>query len=59
MPAPSLGEAEGLSEESVASCDTLLTVSKDRFDREPAGELEPSKAQLLDAALGFALEIIY
>jgi mRNA interferase MazF len=54
-----LGPEEGLSEESVANCDSLLTLPKDRFDREPIGALGPAKVPRLDAAVRFALGIIY
>lgn len=53
----SLGAEEGLPEECAASCDNLLTLPKDRFERSPAGALGPQKIIELDRALRFALEI--
>jgi mRNA interferase MazF len=54
-----LSELEGLPEESVASCDNLLTVPKQAFDEEPVGRLDISRSMELDEALRFALEEIY
>jgi mRNA interferase MazF len=54
-----LGPQQGLPEECVASCDNLLTIPKDRFDRSPVGELGVDKIIELDGALRFALEINY
>lgn len=52
-----LGLDHGLPEESVAGCDNLLTVPKERLDPEPVGWLEAGKVVELDQALRFALEI--
>ena len=41
------------------SCDDLLAVPKDRFERSPVGLLGPDKIIELDRALRFALEISY
>ncbi len=54
-----LGPDQGLPEECAANCDNLLTVPKDRFDRERAGELGIRKVMELDRALRFALEISF
>lgn len=54
-----LGSEQGLPEECAASCDGLLTVPKDRFERPPVGVLSPDKGIELDRALRFALEISY
>lgn len=54
-----LGREEGLPEESAATCDNLLTVPKARMEADPAGALDPSRTPELDAALRFALGIIY
>ncbi|MQB01678.1 MAG: type II toxin-antitoxin system PemK/MazF family toxin [Actinobacteria bacterium] len=54
-----LGPEQGLPEECAASCDNLLTVPKDKFERSPVGFLDPDKIIELDRALRFALEINY
>lgn len=54
-----LGTEQGLPEDCAASCDNLLTVPKDRFERSAVGSLDPQKAMELDGALRFALEISY
>ena len=54
-----LGPEQGLPEECAASCDNLLTVPKDRFERSPVGVLAAHKMIELDRALRFALEISY
>lgn len=54
-----LGTQEGLPEESVASCDNVLTVPKDSLDAEPLGEIGVEKIPVLDRALRFALEISF
>lgn len=54
-----LGKQEGLPEECVASCDNLLTVSKDALDEEPLGEIGVDKTLETDRALRFALEISF
>lgn len=54
-----LGPDQGLAEECVANCDNLLTVPKNRLDREPVGELGIRKVMELDRALRFALEISF
>lgn len=54
-----MGPDQGLPEECAASCDNLLTVPKDRFERSPVGVLAPDKVIELDRALRFALEINY
>ncbi len=54
-----LSQVEGLAEESVGSCDNLLTVPKQVFDQDPVGCLDVSRLPELDSALRFALEILY
>jgi mRNA interferase MazF len=54
-----LGSEQGLPEECAASCDSLLTVPKDRLERSPVGVLGPDKIIELDRALRFAVEINY
>jgi mRNA-degrading endonuclease toxin of MazEF toxin-antitoxin module len=51
-----LARSHGLREPSVANCDWLLTIPKDRFLRR-RGELDPITARRLDAALVVALEL--
>ena len=53
----SLGPDEGLPEECVAACDSILTIPKDRCDEDPVGELDATRVPELDAALRFALGI--
>jgi mRNA interferase MazF len=54
-----LGSEQGLPEECAASCDSLLTVPKDRLEHSPIGVLGPDKIIELDRAIRFALEIRY
>jgi mRNA interferase MazF len=54
-----LGPDEGLPEECVATCDNLVTLSKEFFDAEPVGALDPVRTPELDFALRFALGIGY
>jgi mRNA-degrading endonuclease toxin of MazEF toxin-antitoxin module len=49
-----LARSHGLHEPSVANCDWLLTIPKDRFLRR-RGELDSITARRLDAALVVAL----
>lgn len=49
-----LGRAEGLDHESVANCDDLFTVSKNRL-RRYRGRLGPERVARLDDALRLAL----
>lgn len=49
-----LSRSHGLREPSVANCDWLLTVPKDRLQRR-RGELDPLTMRRLDAALVVAL----
>lgn len=54
-----LGSEQGLPEECAASCDSLLTIAKDRLEHSPIGILGTEKIIELDRALRFALEISY
>jgi hypothetical protein len=54
-----LRSEQGLPEECAASCDSLLTVPKDRLERSPVVVLGPDKIIELDRALRFAVEINY
>lgn len=52
-----LGPGEGLPEECVAACDNILTIPKNRCDKEPVGGLPAPRVPELDAALRFALGV--
>lgn len=52
-----LGPDEGLPEECVAVCDSILTIPKSRCDEDPVGGLPVTRIPELDAALRFALGI--
>lgn len=54
-----LGPEHGLPERCAINCDNVLTVPIADLDAEPVGHLdEPTRAEL-DAALRFALDIVY
>ncbi len=55
----SVGRAEGLRDDSVASMDNILTIPKSVLARNPLGVLGPPKIRELDGALRFALDIRY
>jgi len=55
----SLGPDEGLPEPCVISCDNILTVPLEVFDRDPVGRLDEVKRAELDRALRYALDILY
>jgi len=52
-----VGAEEGLPENSVITCDNLLTISKATLDREPVGTLRGAARLDLDRALRYALAI--
>ena len=52
-----LGAEEGLPRPCATNCDNIHTVDKRLIDKRRVGQLGPSKARALDAALRFALEI--
>jgi mRNA interferase MazF len=52
-----LGIDEGLPDECVAVCDSILTIPKSRCDEDPVGRLDAARVPELDAALRFALGI--
>lgn len=54
-----VGPGEGLRQESVANCDSLLTVDKRILSRDPAGALSRRGITQLDQALRYALGIRY
>lgn len=54
-----VGAAEGLVESSVINCDNLVTIPVDLLDDEPVGVLTPAGRAALDAALRYALDVVY
>lgn len=54
-----VGATEGLSGQSAISCDNILTISKSRLDSASIGRLGPAQRASLDAALRYALDIVY
>jgi mRNA interferase MazF len=54
-----VGPGEGLPEVSVISCDNVITVPLDAFDKEPVGHLALEARIRLDRALRYALDIQY
>jgi len=54
-----IGEAEGLSDQSVISCDNLITIPMSLLDPEPVGRLDLDNRVRLDQALRYALDIEY
>ena len=54
-----VGPGQGLPERSVISCDNVLTVPVSAFDRQPVGHLDLVTRAALDAALRYALDILY
>lgn len=54
-----VGPDDGLPDQSVISCDNLITVPKNRLDPEPVGHLDLAGRIDLDQALRYALDIRY
>lgn len=54
-----IGPEEGLPEPCVISCDNVITVPVVDLDGRPVGRLDEAKRAELDAALRFALDILY
>jgi mRNA interferase MazF len=54
-----VGEAEGLTDQSVISCDNLITIPTTLLDPEPVGHLDLDRRIRLDQALRYALAIEY
>ena len=52
-----VGPAQGLPEESVINCDTVITVAKGRLSDKPVGHLDLRATIQLDQALRYALDI--
>ncbi|MEA3502429.1 MAG: type II toxin-antitoxin system PemK/MazF family toxin [Actinomycetota bacterium] len=53
----SVGPVQGLPEESVINCDTVITVAKDQLGDKSVGRLDLRTTIQLDEALRYALEI--
>jgi mRNA interferase MazF len=54
-----VGEAHGLPERSVISCDSILTIPVDALDRSPVGHLDDITRAKLDQALRYSLDIVF
>jgi mRNA interferase MazF len=54
-----VGPPEGLPDQSVISCDNLITIPVTLFDLEPVGHLDLTSRIRLDEALRYALDIQY
>lgn len=54
-----VGPAQGLPDQSVISCDSLITIPATLLDSEPAGRLDLETRIRLDQALRYALDIEY
>ncbi len=54
-----VGPAEGVPDQSVISCDSLITIPTTRLDPEPVGHLDLDARIRLDQALKYALDIQY
>jgi mRNA interferase MazF len=54
-----LGPEHGLPESCMISCDNVITIPMDALDAEPVGHLDEVARAALDAALRYALDIVY
>jgi mRNA interferase MazF len=54
-----IGDAEGLPDQSVISCDNLITIPTTFLDEERVGQLNLETRIKLDQALRYALDIQY
>jgi mRNA interferase MazF len=54
-----VGAHEGLPEDSVITCDTIVSIPTARLDAAPVGRVGAPKRAALDRALRFALDIRY
>jgi len=52
-----VGPAQGLPEESVINCDTVITVARGQLADHPVGQLDLRSTIQLDQALRYALDI--
>jgi mRNA interferase MazF len=54
-----VGPDQGLPDQSVISCDNLITIPTTLLDAEPVGHLDLNSRARLDQALRYALDIQY
>lgn len=54
-----VGADEGLPEESVITCDNVITIPRDILDAAAVGSIGVAKRAALDGALRYALDIQY
>src|SRR5579872_1919607 len=54
-----VGAAQGLPDQSVISCDSLITIPTTLLDSQPVGHLDVDTRVRLDQALCYALDIQY
>ena len=54
-----VGVDEGLPEDSVITCDNVITIPKATLDAPPVGHIGVAKRAELDRALRYALDIQY
>ena len=54
-----LGPEHGLPESCAINCDNVITIPVEAFDAEPVGRLDEVTRAALDAALRYALDIVY
>ncbi len=54
-----LGPEHGLPEACVISCDNVITIAIEDLDERPVGHLDGITRARLDAALRYALDIVY
>jgi mRNA interferase MazF len=54
-----IGPAQGLPDQSVITCDNLITIPTALLDSEPVGHLDLDSRARLDQALRYALDVQY
>ncbi len=54
-----IGVEQGLPEACVISCDNVITIPAEVLDHDPVGHLDGVTRAQLDAALRYALDIVY
>jgi mRNA interferase MazF len=54
-----VGRTQGLPDQSVISCDNMITIPAPLLDSEPVGDLDLDTRIRLDQALRYALDIQY
>jgi mRNA interferase MazF len=54
-----VGRDQGLAEDSVIVCDNVVTIPQSVLDTAPVGRLDEVTRAALDAALRYALDIVY